>query len=301
MRPNHGKRLLIFGASGFTGSNLALAAIRQGWETASAGRQVVDWIEGLSTYAADLAVPSSIEAVFAAFRPHAVVNCAAMANIDRVEREQELAWQVNVTGAAAIAECCARDNARCVYLSSDAVFDGCAETYSEDNPTAPLNFYGQTKVASEKQVLAACPDAAVVRVSLILGYPLRSGNSFLAMLKQKLETGEGVFAPQDEIRTPVDIHTLCAVLLELCERPISGILHIGATRAIDRLDLTRRLARELGYSTDSVRAAPSQTDANRAPRHKKGAISINKAQQLLQTPLPDLEDAIRYAVHGKNL
>ena len=74
----------------------------------------------------------------------------------------------------------------------------------------------------------------------------------------------------------------------------------------ERSDMRRvkellRLAHELGYATDAVRAAPSQIDANRAPRHKQGVILVDKARTLLHTPLLGLEDTIRLSVQGKNL
>ena len=123
-------------------------------------------------------------------QPDAVVNVAAIADIDFVEREQDLAHQVNVTGARNIADSCARRGIRYVFFSSDAVFDGEGGPYREEDAPNPVNYYGKTKLEAEQAVLTAHPAAAVIRISLVLGYPVTSGNSFFASLESKLAAGQ---------------------------------------------------------------------------------------------------------------
>jgi dTDP-4-dehydrorhamnose reductase len=85
-------------------------------------------------------------------RPDAVVDLAAVADIARAERERDLARAVNVDAARSIAAAAAAAGAACVYFSSDAVFAGTAERYTEDDPLAPVNWYGQTKADGERAV-----------------------------------------------------------------------------------------------------------------------------------------------------
>src|SRR4030042_4877110 len=60
------------------------------------------------------------------------------------------------------------------------------------------------------------PAAAIVRISLVLGFPVTDGNSFIAGLERKLAAGTAVPCPVDEIRTPIDVVTLLPPVLELC-------------------------------------------------------------------------------------
>jgi dTDP-4-dehydrorhamnose reductase len=254
-------------------------------------------VDGAKWIGVDITQPDQIWQAFEETQPDAVVNVAALADIDRVERDRELAWKINVDGAHRIAQYCARLDCAHVFFSSDAVFDGVHGPYAEDDLPNPVNFYGITKADAEQAVLSAYPEAAVIRISLVLGLPQTVGNSFLAGLKDKLQAGKEVICPVDEIRTPVDVHTLSACVLELLRIDYAGRLHIGCTESIDRYSLTQRLAQEMGYSRDLVKPqAEQQEPAGRAPRHKKGVLDVSKARQVLKTRLLTLEETIHKAV-----
>jgi dTDP-4-dehydrorhamnose reductase len=219
----------------------------------------------------DITQPDQIWQAFEETQPDAVVNVAALADIDRVERDRELAWKINVDGAGYIAQNCARNGSGHVFFSSDAVFDGKQGPYAEDDLPNPVNFYGITKAEAEAAVLTSHPRAAVIRISLVLGLPRTVGNSFLAGLKDKLQAGKEVICPEDEIRTPVDVHTLSACVLELLRSDYAGRLHIGCTESIDRFSLTQRLAQEMGYSQDLVK--PQQSSKS----WQAGRLAIKRA------------------------
>ena len=149
---------------------------------------------------------------------------------------------------------------------------------------------------AEKAVVQACPQAAVIRISLVLGYPIESGNSFFANLQSKLKEGKEIPSPTYEIRTPIDVYTLCECVLELCENEYSGVLHIGATDSINRYDLTRELTQRMGYDAKVIKpqTAP-EVKAGRAPRHHNGIISVVKAQGSLKTKLLSTAESIQRA------
>jgi len=292
-------KLMIFGGSGFVGGNLARIAAQKGWAVCIADNRPLLHAEWWSVNVTD---KDMVEKAIEAVRPTAVVNVAAVADIDLAERERDLARRVNVEGARTLAESCARWGIRYVFFSSDAVFDGNGRQYTEADRPNPVNHYGYTKWQAEQAVLQACPQAAIVRLSLVLGFPVSGGNSFLASLESKLEQGRAVVAPVDEVRTPVDVITLCECVLELCESTFTGVMHIGATDSISRYDLSRKLARRMGYSEKLVEP---QTSAGglpgRAPRHKNGIISVALAQRLLATRLLSTDDGIKRAFSERQI
>jgi dTDP-4-dehydrorhamnose reductase len=131
----------------------------------------------------------------------------------------------------------------------------------------------------------------------VLGYPVTSGNSFLTSLEKKLQAGQKVLAPLDEVRTPIDVRTLCDVVLELAIGSYSGRLQVGATSSIDRYALTRKLAALLGYPKDLVQYQdPGQAVPGRAPRHANGIISVAKAQSILRTPMLTVDQTLAQAI-----
>ncbi len=288
-------KLLIFGAGGFIGGRLAQAALAHGWQVTAATRAGEPILPGAQCAACNVTDPSQVEALVRAARPDAVANLAASANIDRAEVEREAAWRVNVQAAVSIAESAARHGARLVHFSSDAVFDGTRARYSEDDPPAPLNYYGDTKAEADQRLLALPGSAAILRISLALGYPLRRGNSFLSVLRLRLGQGEPVYAPEDEVRTPIDVTSLCAAALALAASGYHGLLNIGAIESIDRYALTCRLAGALGYDAGLVRRAGPPLPG-RAPRHKNGVLAVEKIQRVLAMPMPTIEQMLALAL-----
>ena len=295
-----GRKLMVFGGGGFVGGNLCTIALQKGWEVTIVDARVREGVPGARWIGLDITKRRAVRDLVSELRPEAAVDLAAVAEIDRAERERELARAVNVVAAEAIAAACARVGAGCLYFSSDAVFPGTGSGYREEDPLGPVNYYGRTKMEGEKAVLRAHREAAIVRISLALGFPVTDGNSFFAALEEKIKSGQEIVAPSDEVRTPVDVLTLSECVLELLDKRFAGVLHIGSTDSIDRASLSRRAARLMGYPEASIRAEPSgAAKPGRAPRHKNGIISVAKAQGLLETPLLNVERSIERAIRER--
>lgn len=122
-------------------------------------------------------------------RPHCVVNAAAYTGVDAAENDRERAELLNATLPRAIAEACERIGAGLLHFSTDYVFDGMStRPYTEGDRTAPLNWYGLTKLAGERGALDTCPGAIVLRTSWIYGQ--RGTNFFLTMRRLARERDE---------------------------------------------------------------------------------------------------------------
>ena len=101
-------RLLIVGATGFVGSRWAQAAERD-YEVIRAARHAPDAPGSLPI---DITDPASVRAAFDRAKPEFVTHLAAMSDIDRAERERDLAEAINLHGAVHVARECARTGAR---------------------------------------------------------------------------------------------------------------------------------------------------------------------------------------------
>ncbi len=293
-------RLLVFGGGGFVGGNLSTLALRAGWEVHVADASVRAALRGAAWHAIDITRARDVESLTASVRPTAVVDLAAVADVDRAELDRELARAVNVDAALSIASASARVGARCIYFSSDAVFAGTADSYSEEDPPEPVNWYGRTKADGERVVRMAHTDSVILRISLVLGFPVTDGNSFLEGLQKRLAAGTPVPCAIDEVRTPIDVLSLSECVLELCRSTYTGALHLGSTNSVDRYTLTRRAAALLGYPETLVTAqASGHAPTGRAPRHKRGIIDVSRACQLLKVPMRDWEHALQRAVNDR--
>jgi dTDP-4-dehydrorhamnose reductase len=284
----HGKRsLLILGARGFLGERLA-AAGRAGFHIIRADRTAGPGTD----LVIDITDPVSVHAGFTATRPDAAVLLSAIADIDRCQREPDLAHAVNQQGALHVAQACAEHGVRLLFTSTGAVFDGTRDQYLEEDPTTPISVYGITKARAEELVLQTLPECVIVRASLVLGRSLRPNtNSLIEGLFRRWLAGETVFAPEDELRNPIDVSTLAAWMLRLLEDQNPGIYHAGSSDLLSRLAIARRIAQRSGIDLHLVQqaASPSPQRAPRGPRH---FLISNKIGQACHTGVPSSEEVI---------
>jgi dTDP-4-dehydrorhamnose reductase len=290
-----GPRLLIIGATGFVGSRWALAAQRA-FDVFRAARQPRDAPGSLPI---DVADADSVRAAFEQVRPEFVTHLAALSDIDRCERERELAERINCQGAIHVATQCARFGARLLYTSTDAVFDGTRHSYEEHDPPWPVNWYGQTKVRAERSITELAPSAAIVRLSLVLGTSaLPGGNSYMQKVMGNLKAGNPIISPTFEFRNPIDVETLCEFLLELApRRDATGVFHLGASDKISRYDLARAIAQRLGHDPSLI-VAQREPVHGRAPRGQDDFLVTRRVREFCRTSVPNCQQVIERACHG---
>mgnify|MGYP001175600415 CR=1 FL=1 len=289
------ERLLIVGASGFVGSRLAIAAghnftVIRGSRNPPAASDAV---------AIDIGDAASVSKAIDQSRPDVVVLLAALSDIDRCERERELAERINFFGAQNVARECAGRGLRLLYTSTDAVFDGTKHIYYEHDEPTPLNWYGQTKARAERAVVELTPSAAIVRLSLVLGRGAGSpGNSYLEKVIGNLKAGNQIVTPTFEFRNPIDVGTLCEFLLELVpRRDASGIFHIGASDKMARYDLARAIAVFLGFDASLI-VPQHEPSPDRAPRGRDDFLVTERVRAVCRTPVPTCQQVIERACHA---
>jgi len=225
--------------------------------------------------------------------PQAVIHTAAIADIDYCQAHREEARRVNVEMTRVLADLCRENHVRLVYTSTDTVFDGRRGNYREDEPPAPVNYYGQTKAEAERLVAAQEGDWVIARLALVVGLPvLAPGNSFLARMMTLLGEGRQVGVPPDEIRTPIDVITLGRALLELADGDVRGYIHLAGNDVLNRLDMARRIAERLGYPKDRVVPNDPTKIPGRAPRPRDVSLDNRKARSLLKTPMQGLDGGL---------
>jgi dTDP-4-dehydrorhamnose reductase len=278
-------RLLVIGANGFLGGCLMRSRDRR-FES-----------RGLDRTACDVTSPASIHSAFEAARPEIAILTAALADIDRCEKAPDLARAINVGGPENVARECARGGVRLLFTSSGAVFDGEVPEYRESDPPHPLSVYGKTKAEAERIILELVPNAAIVRLSLVLGHSPHGGtNALLDKLQSAFRAARPVYAPPDEYRNAIDAETLTSWILDLaCARERTGIFHLGSSDAMSRYEIVRHLAEAMGYSNDLV--IPQNALADRAPRGRIHMLLPTRIQECSSVPVPSCLQVIERCAH----
>src|SRR5690606_34492470 len=87
------------------------------------------------------------------YRPDAIINTAAMTNVDECEKEKEACMQLNVEAVRYLIEASALTDTFLRHLSNDFIFSGQEGPYDEEGIPAPVNFYGESKLLGEQLVM----------------------------------------------------------------------------------------------------------------------------------------------------
>jgi len=129
-----------------------------------------------------------------------LINAAGFTKVDVCETQPERAFLINAEAPRVLAEICGEKSARLIHFSTDYVFDGeKREPYSEEDEATPISVYGESKLAGEKNVLAAQAANLVVRVSWVFG-PDRP--SFVDAMIRGAQESERIDAVADKFSTP---------------------------------------------------------------------------------------------------
>ncbi|MBV9930193.1 MAG: SDR family oxidoreductase [Alphaproteobacteria bacterium] len=243
-----GRKLLVTGATGTLGNAFARICGERALPFCLTARDELDICD-----------ERSIAAAIADHRPWAVINAAGFVRVADAERERDACMAANADGPEALARACAAAGIPFVTFSSDLVFDGrIGRPYREDDPVSPACVYGVSKAEAERRVLAAMPDALVLRTSAFFG-PWDRYN-FAWYVLSRLASGEAVTACAHAEVSPTYVPDLCHAALDLLIDGEKGIWHLANPGRVSWFDFARAIAAGAGFDPELVEPldAPSE-------------------------------------------
>lgn len=279
------KKVIVFGKAGQLGMELVQVFTERGWQ-----------VTGLDRAEVDVTDAEAVENTVASVDPNAVVNATAYNMVDVAEREPAAAYAGNALAVRNIAVACRQTDARLVHFSTDYVFDGRKGTpYVEEDPTHPLGAYGVSKLAGEFYAQAYIDNPLVIRTSGVYGPGgARTGRAnFVEVMLRLAQKGDPIRVVEDHVASPTFAPALAERTVDMLDRELTGVFHIGGGVAISWFEWARLIFEVTGLQPE-LRPTSEREYRTPARRPKFSALSNAKVEKAGITPMPSLKDALAF-------
>jgi len=280
-------KILVTGGSGLLGGKIAEMAQSRGDEVFSGYAHNVPAFG--KAVKLDLLDGPGISEKIVKIKPEIIIHSAALTDVDRCERERELAYKMNVEGTRVVSEASKQVGSFLVYISTDYIFDGSRGMYREDDASNPVSYYGLTKLLGE----AFC-HGCIARSCVIYGNRPASGKvNFALWLIERLKSGKRVPVVTDQFVTPTLNTDIAKMILEAADRRLYGVYHLAGATRVSRYDFALQFAKMLEMDADHI--FPSRIcDLNwEARRPRDSSLDTSKASIMLANKPLGLDDSLQ--------
>ena len=255
-------RYVVIGAAGQLGFDLVRTFDRAGELVALTRREL------------DVLDPGRVHAVLTDLRPTCVLNTTAYNRVDAAEDDRAGAFALNAEAVGVLAATCQALGATFVHFSTDYVFDGRRPApYRESDAPNPLNVYGESKLAGERQALARCERAVIFRVSGLFGVARSSGKggtNFVETMLRLARERKPVRVVADQVLGPSYTRDLAPKVWKVLPRAAHRVYHLTNVGETSWHGFARRVFALAGVEAEVVPV----TSAEFGARARRPAYSV---------------------------
>lgn len=279
------------------------------------GFELVRALQGLGTIVAvdrsrlDLTRLDQVRLLVRETKPSLIVNAAAYTAVDRAEGDADAAHLVNALVPQVLAEEAAELGSLLIHYSTDYVFDGTKNgPYVEDDGPNPMNVYGRTKLAGEREIAKTGCKHLVFRTSWVYGATGR--NFMLTMLRLAKEVGREISVVDDQIGAPTWSRTIAALTAHIAARYCAddvdagwwaaraGVYHLTAGGATSWYGFARAIFEAANYGAIAVRPVSSGAYPVVARRPANSRLCCDKLADVFGLRVPSWDDALTQCLAG---
>lgn len=240
------KTILVTGSNGLLGQKIIYALLGKSdirCISTSKGANRMLLKDGYTYESLDISDKQEVANVFAKYKPDAVINTAALTNVDACELRKEEAWKLNVEAVENLIEACKQYNTHLVHLSTDFVFDGENGPYIETDIPNPQSYYATTKYEAEKRIQQSSLSWSILRTIIIYGVVDDNSRSNVVLWTiNSLREKKTINVINDQYRSPTLAEDLADACIQAALRKAKGIFHVSGRETMCILDMVRIVA-----------------------------------------------------------
>jgi len=282
--------MVVFGANGLLGSNVIETAQGRDHDVRGTHHSTEPALP-VPLKRLDITETEQVETYLSETDPDAVVNCAAMTDVDGCETELEQARAVNAEAPGNIARYCERTGIRFAHVSTDYVFEGTARSpYKESADPKPIQEYGRSKLAGEHAVFEAMTTPLVARLSFVWGVHRGDGKlrGFPSWVRDSLRAGDEVPLFTDQWVSPTRAGQAASVLLSLLEGSHDGTYHVASRSCVTPYEFGKQIKRHPKYSDGELTRSSTTSLDRPADRPAYSCLDVSRVEATRECRQPAL-------------
>ena len=230
-----------------------------------------------------------------------IINCSGYTDVDKAEKEIEKAFLINRDGVRNISKIAIEKQAKLIHISTDYVFNGKKDmplSYTEDDKTEPINLYGESKLAGEKEIKETLEEYFILRTAWLYG---RGGKNFVSTMLKLFKEKEEIKVVSDQWGSPTYTVDLAEVILKMINNDADkfGIYHFTNEGVTNWYEFAREIYRKskkirIIDSNKEVKIRDIETKEYPTPaqRPKCSLLSKEKIKRELDLDIRNWEEAL---------
>ncbi|MEW6622420.1 MAG: dTDP-4-dehydrorhamnose reductase [Bacillota bacterium] len=238
----------------------------------------------------DITLQENVYKIVSKYKPHFVINTAAITDVDGCENHARKALEVNGFGPFYLAKACKENDSILVHFSTEMIFDGSKSApYVETDCPNPLLAYGLTKYIGEQNIKRVHCNYTIFRTSWLFGGGVpKFVNQFIERAKQM----SSIKVVKDQIGSPTYTNDIAAAIDLYLEQPQFGIYHMANLGEASRLDMAQFIKKELSLDCELIPISyqdleietyrPARAVLNSLYREKYGFLQLRPWQEALR-------------------
>ena len=227
---------------------------------------------------------------------HTIVNCAAYTAVDNAEDHVGFCTRLNADAVGYLAKSAEANGAEFIQISTDYVFDGTAHVpYQETDPTCPESVYGSSKLEGERNALAYCSRAMVIRTAWLYS---TFGNNFVKTMLRFGKERDSLGVIFDQIGTPTYARDLARVIFEAIRQGVvPGVYHFSDEGVCSWYDFAKTIHRLAGITNCKVKPLHTSEYPTKAKRPHYSVLDKSKIKATYDLEVPYWEESLKECIN----
>jgi dTDP-4-dehydrorhamnose reductase len=279
------KKVVIIGSNGLLGQTLVNKLYNHPeykLYAMASGENRNNQVPNLNYFTIDINDFNAIKIQLNLIEPDFIINALAMTNVDACEVDRKACDWVNVDFVEKIAHISSELNVHLIHISTDFIFDGETGSYVENDRPNPVNYYGLSKLRSEKLVQETLTKYTILRTILVYGKVDNMKRSNIVLwVKSALEKGELIRVINDQYRMPTYVENLADACLLAIQKKVFGVFHISDKEYLSILEIAYQIADFYQLPKKRIQSISTTQLNQRAERPPKTGFILDKAKKEL--------------------